>query len=76
MSLSHEMVAPDVRCISNIVRDFKATQVVETTNKRMVMWCPDQICAKNLAIRIDRNGYQYEIRKGLKSNSWYVQAFF
>ena len=76
MSASHVMVAPDVACINNIVRNFKATEVVETTNKRMIMWCPDLHCARQLALRIKDNGYFYEIRRGLKSASYYVQAFY
>ena len=76
MAASHEMVTPDVLCISNIVRNFKATQVVETTNKRMIMWCPDHHCAKTLAVRISQAGYHYELRQGMKTAAWYVQAFY
>jgi hypothetical protein len=76
MAASHEMVAPDVECISKIVRNFSASEVVETTNKRMIMWCPDLHCAKSLAIRIRRAGYHYEVKQGLKTPNWYVQAFY
>lgn len=76
MAASHQMVAPDVERISQIVRNFKATEIVETTNKRMIMWCPDLHCAKQLAVRIKGNGYQFEVKQGLKTPAWYVQAFY
>lgn len=76
MAASHWMVAPDVERIESIVRNFKVSEVVETTNKRMIMWCPDLHCAKSLAIRISRAGYQYEVKQGLKTRAWYVQAFY
>ena len=76
MAASHQMVAPDVERISQIVRNFVASEVVEITNKRMIMWCPDLHCAKQLAIRIRGNGYHYEVKPGNKSAAWYVQAFY
>ncbi len=76
MSASHEMVAHDVARIACIARSFVATEVVEVTNKRTIMWCPDIHCARSLAIRIGSNGYQYELRKGLKTDAYYVQAFY
>ena len=76
MAASPWMVQPDIDRIEKIVKSFVASEVVETTNKRMIMWCPDLHCAKTLAIRIKQEGYYYEIKQGLKTSNWYVQAFY
>lgn len=76
MAASHHMVEHDVARIAQISRNFKACQIIEVTNKRTIMWCPDLHCAKNLAIRINADGYQYDIRKGMKSDAYYVQAWY
>lgn len=76
MSASHEMVAYDVQRIESIARNFKATEIVEVTNKRTILWCPDLLCAKNLAIRISQEGFAYQLKPGLQTSAWYVQAFY
>lgn len=76
MAASHWMVAPDIEHIEHIAREIGNVSVVETTNKRIVLWCPTLYCARNLAINIKREGYYYQIRKGLKTDAWYVQAFY
>lgn len=76
MSLSHEMVAPDVARLKSIARSFGNVEVAKVTNKRIILWCPDLYSAKNLAMCIKQDGYYYEIKKGLKSSAWYVQAFY
>lgn len=76
MAASHQMVAHDVARIERIARQFKATEIVEVTNKRTIMWCPDHLCAKSLAIQIQHEGFTYDIKPGLKTSAWYVQAFY
>lgn len=76
MAASHQMVAPDVARIEHLVRECAFPEIIEVTNKRTIMWCPDHHCAKVLALRIKQDGYQYEIRRGLKTNAVYVQAWY
>ena len=51
MSASPWMVQPDIDHISRIVKDFGA-EVVQETNKRIIMWCPTLYCAKLIALHI------------------------
>jgi hypothetical protein len=76
MALSHDMVAQDVEHIEAIARGFGNVEVALCTNKRIVLWCPEHYTAKNLAINLRREGYHYEIKQGLKSSAWYVQAYY
>ena len=75
MSASFWMVQPDIDHISRMVKDFGA-EIVQETNKRIIMWCPDLHCAKSLAVRIHQAGYHYELKQGMKTDAWYVQAFY
>lgn len=81
MAASHHQVAPLVERINRIVdqADFIlphiGAQVIETTNKRVWIWCPDKVASKNLAIRIRGEGYALEVRKGLKTSAYYIQVF-
>ncbi len=75
MSASPWMVQPDIDHITKMVKDFGA-EVVQETNKRIIMWCPTLYCAKQVALHIKRDGYHYEIKQGNKSKAWYVQAFY
>ncbi len=76
MAASHQMVAHDVQRIESIVKACVFPEIVEVTNKRTIVWCPDHHCAKQLALRINAEGYQYEIRRGLKTDSVYLQAWY
>lgn len=76
MSASPWMVQPDIDRLTSIANHFQATEVVEVTNKRMVLWCPTLANAKSLALQIKDGGFHYLIRKGLKTDSWYVQAVY
>lgn len=81
MAASHRQVAPLVARIERLVKQadnslpHPDTEVIEVTNKRVFIWCPDKVSSKNLAIRINDNGFALEIRKGLKSNAYYIQVF-
>lgn len=76
MSASPWMVAPDIARIEQIAKECQFPEVIDTTNKRTIMWCPNYHCAKVLALRIKQDGYVYEIRQGLKSKAYYVQAWY
>lgn len=81
MAASHHQVAPLVERIERIVNQADFTlphidaQVIEVTNKRVFIWCPDKVSSKNLAIRITDQGYALEVRKGLKTSAYYIQVF-
>lgn len=81
MAASHHQVAPLVARIERLVKQADFTlphigaEVFEVTNKRVFIWCPDKIASKNLAFRLNDDGFALEIRKGLKSNAYYIQVF-
>ena len=75
MAASFWMVQPDIDYITNIVKEFGA-EVIQETNKRIITWCPTLYCAKQIAIHIKREGYQYEIKQGNKTPAWYIQVFY
>lgn len=81
MAASHHQVAPLVDRINRIVAQADFTlphigaEVIEVTNKRVFIWCPDNVASRNLAFRINDAGYALEIRKGLKSSAYYIQVF-
>lgn len=80
MAASHQQVAPLVDRLNRIVAqaDFIlphiGAEVIEVTNKRVFIWCPDKVASRNLAIRIRGEGYSLEVRKGLKTSSYYIQV--
>lgn len=81
MAASHEQVAPLVSRIERLVKqydvafDHEGSQVIEVTNKRVFIWCPDKVASRNLAIRINDQGFALEVRKGLKTSAYYIQVF-
>lgn len=81
MAASHHQVAPLVSRIESMVKqhdvmhDHCGAEVIEVTNKRVFIWCPDKVASRNLAFRLNDDGFALEIRKGLKSNAYYIQVF-
>lgn len=81
MAASHHQVAPLVERIERIVNQADFTlphvgaEVFEVTNKRVFIWCPDRVSSKNLAFRINSEGYALEVRKSLKTSAYYIQVF-
>ena len=81
MAASHQMVESSVARIEQLVRqqdvmfDHIGAQVIEVTNKRVFIWCPDRVASRNLALRINNEGFTLEVRKGLKSQAYYIQVF-
>lgn len=77
MATSFQQLEPLLSKLDKAAKLFKvSTEVIEQTNKRTIFWCADKNVARNLAFRINDEGFALEIRKGLKSNSYYVQAFY
>ncbi len=62
--------------IKEWVARFKGSTVVVETNKRIVIKCPDVAVADTLARQIHRMGYPSDVRKGIRSNDGYIQAWF
>ena len=75
MAASHEMVKPDVEAIEHCVRLFRSSKVIEVTNKRIIIKCPDHQVALNLATQIRHRGYAYDLKKGRHTNAMYIQAW-
>ena len=81
MAASHQQVAPLVSRIECLVKqqdvafDHVGATVIEVTNKRVFIWCPDQVASRNMAFRLNNEGFALEIRKGLKSQAYYIQVF-
>ena len=62
--------------IKEWVARFKGSKVVAETNKRIVIKCPDVSVAETMARQIHRMGYPSDVRKGIRSNDGYIQAWF
>lgn len=62
--------------IKEWVARFKGSTVVVETNKRIVIKCPDVSVAETMARQIHRMGYPSDVRKGIRSNDGYIQAWF
>lgn len=81
MAASHHQVASLVDRIERMVKQADIayphpdSQVFEVTNKRVFIWCPDKVASRNLAFRLNDEGFALEIRKGLKSQAYYIQVF-
>ena len=58
------------------VARFKGSRVIVETNKRIVIKCPDMSVAETMARQIHRMGYPSDVRKGIRSNDGYIQAWF
>ena len=75
MSASHAMVAPKVESIEQVVQRFTSSQVVEVTNKRIIIRCPNKTISRRLGNLINDLGHAIEIQKGKISNAMYIQAW-
>lgn len=75
MAASHEMVAPKVEAIEQVVQRFTSSQVVEVTNKRIIIRCPNKTISRRLGFLINDLGHPIEIQKGRVSNAMYIQAW-
>lgn len=75
MAASHEMVAPKVEAIEQVVHRFTSSQVVEVTNKRIIIRCPNKTISRRLGSLINNLGYPIEIQKGRVSDAMYIQAW-
>lgn len=74
MSFPPSAFEDQYRFLRTHVRMYLGTSVVLETNKRVVIRCEEDLEAKALARNLHREGFSVGIRKGLKSQAWYVQA--
>ena len=74
MTFTHRPYASEE--IKEWVARFKGSTVVVETNKRIVIKCPDVSVAETMARQIHRRGYPSVVRKGIRSNDGYIQAWF
>lgn len=76
MSASFDMVTDVADRLRDIVQHTAATALIYETNKRGVVWCDSYPVAKHLRAQCEREGYQVILRRGLKSQHYYLSAFY
>ena len=54
---------------------FQDTSIVLETNKKVVVRCPDDIEARGLLRTLRREGYCASMKKGLKTDRYYVAVY-
>ena len=54
---------------------FHDTSIVLETNKKVVLRCPDDIEARGLLRTLRRDGYCVSMKKGLKTDRYYVAVY-
>ena len=69
-------VEEQIRHLQSIVACIDHTALIEETNKCGVIWCEDRYTANLVRLNAERDEYRVYMRKGLKSNHWYVSAYY
>ena len=65
----------ELRMLKNTLRMFLDTSIVLETNKKIVIRCPDDIEARGLLRTLRRDGYCVSMKKGLKTDRYYVAVY-
>ena len=65
----------ELRMLKNTLQMFLDTSIVLETNKKIVIRCPDDIEARGLLRTLCREGYCVSMKKGLKTNRYYVAVY-
>ena len=82
MSASPEQLAPVIEMIQRVCQQYDVAfsgappEIIDTTNKAMIIKCTTGAQAKNLAFKINDCDVAVEVRKGLKTSAYYVKVFF
>lgn len=76
MAASFEMTELVAQRLREVVRRIPQAAVIDETNKKGVIWCEDYRTAKLLRDRLSEDSFQIYIRKGLKTNHYYVAAYY
>ena len=69
------MLADELRMLKNTLQMFLDTSIVLETNKKIVIRCPDDIEARGLLRTLRREGYCVSMKKGLKTDRYYVAVY-
>lgn len=69
------MLADELRMFKNTLKMFQDTSIVLETNKKVVVRCPDDIEARGLLRTLRREGYCVFMKKGLKTDRYYVAVY-
>ena len=54
---------------------FSDTSIVLETNKKVVLQCPDDVEARGLLRTLHNEGFVVDMRKGLKTDRYYVAVY-
>ena len=65
----------ELRMLKNTLQMFLDTSIVLETNKKIVIRCPDDIEARGLLRTLRRDGYCVSMKKGLKTDRYYVAVY-
>ena len=69
------MLADELRMLKNTLQMFQDTSIVLVTNKKVVLRCPDDIEARGLLRTLRHEGYCAFMKKGLKTDRYYVAVY-
>ena len=69
------MLDTDTKYLRTLLKMFLDTSIVLETNKKTVIRCPDDIEARGLLRSLHHDGYTAAMKKGLKTDSYYVAVY-
>lgn len=69
------MPVEELRMLKNLLQMFIETSIVLETNKKVVVRCPDDIEARGLLRTLRHEGYCAFMKKGLKTDRYYVAVY-
>ena len=69
------MLADELRMLKNTLQMFRDTSIVLVTNKKVVIRCPDDIEARGLVRTLRHEGFCVFMKKGLKTDHYYVAVY-
>ena len=65
----------ELRMFKNTLQMFRDTSIVLETNKKIIVQCPDDIEARGLCRTLRSDGYTVAMKKGLKTDHYYVAVY-
>lgn len=64
-----------VKYLRTTCQMYRDTEIVLETNKKVVVRCPDDVEARGLMRSLRHEGFTAYMRKGLKTDRFYVAVF-